>query len=100
MGSMSANLASSSAPQASLSPVRQLLAAVACLAAGALILASHWLPGEILPMAYAFALAGITLGVTLAARRAQPRGTTWPIAFAFFVFALVQFLNAVVEWSG
>ena len=67
--------------------------AVLCLAGGVLPLAARSIPAGGVRLVYGAALAVAFLAVTLWMRRSARFEAHWPLAFAFFVFALVQVLN-------
>lgn len=72
---------------------RKVAVAVLCLGGGVLPLAARDLPGGAARVGYGAALTLAFLGLTLLVRRSGALKEYWRLAFAFFVFALVQVLN-------
>ncbi len=70
--------------------------AVVCLLSGIACLAARWMPGgPIVRVTYGVVIAVLLLGVALRARRSSAQALS-SLAFAFFVFAVVQVLNNLV----
>jgi membrane protease YdiL (CAAX protease family) len=81
------------APHPHVNTLPQCVAAVACVAAGCAALAPHWFSNDALKVGSGVALACLYLAFALFARRSASLQGYWQLAFAFFIFAVVQVLN-------
>jgi len=80
-------------PRSSSMFVTRVLLALACLCAGCAALAPRWVGDDALRVGVDVALAAVYLAVALFARRSSSLHAYWQLAFAFFIFAVVQALN-------
>lgn len=75
--------------------------ALVCLGAGIAPLAARWIAGDVARIVYGLAITAVFLALTLIARKGSALGPFRELAFAFFVFAVVQVLNnSIPPWFG
>ena len=70
--------------------------ALLCLGAGVAPLAARWIAGDVARIAYGALITAAYLACALFARHAAALRRLWKLAFAFFIFALVQVLNRAI----